>query len=88
MQLTEHGSLFNMLEDPKNAYGLPEEEFLIVFEHVSKYHIDGKLPFTIVYNLINFPVKLINPSNINYKKVFWLILVLQYKCFIYSIYVW
>ena len=37
MQLTEHGSLFNMLEDPKNAYGLPEEEFLIVFEHVSKY---------------------------------------------------
>ncbi|XP_060571477.1 serine/threonine-protein kinase TBK1-like isoform X2 [Ruditapes philippinarum] len=35
MQLTEHGSLFNMLEDPKNAYGLPEEEFLIVFEHVT-----------------------------------------------------
>ncbi|XP_053391289.1 serine/threonine-protein kinase TBK1-like, partial [Mercenaria mercenaria] len=35
MQLTEHGSLFNMLEDPKHAYGLPEEEFLIVFEHVT-----------------------------------------------------
>ncbi|KAL4226664.1 hypothetical protein ACF0H5_014645 [Mactra antiquata] len=35
MQLTEHGSLFNMLEDPKNAYGLPEEEFLIVFDHVT-----------------------------------------------------
>jgi len=36
MQLTEHGSLFNMLEDASNAYGLPEDEFLIVFEHVSK----------------------------------------------------
>lgn len=35
MQLTDHGSLFNMLEDPKNAYGLPEEEFLIVFEDVT-----------------------------------------------------
>ncbi|WAR25761.1 TBK1-like protein [Mya arenaria] len=35
MQLTEHGSLYNMLEEPNNAYGLPEEEFLIVFDHVT-----------------------------------------------------
>ncbi|XP_052285627.1 serine/threonine-protein kinase TBK1-like isoform X1 [Dreissena polymorpha] len=35
MQLTEHGSLFNVLEEPHNAYGLPEEEFLIVLEHVT-----------------------------------------------------
>lgn len=42
MTLTEHGSLYNMLEDPTNAYGLPEEEFLIVFEHVSEYLKDSE----------------------------------------------
>ena len=36
MELTEYGSLFTMLEEPQNAYGLPEEEFLIVLSHVSK----------------------------------------------------
>ena len=38
MELTEFGSLFTMLEEPQNAYGLPEEEFLIVLSHISKYH--------------------------------------------------
>ena len=38
MELTEYGSLYTMLEEPQNAYGLPEEEFLIVLEHVSEYN--------------------------------------------------
>ena len=43
MELTEYGSLFTMLEEPQNAYGLEEEEFLRVFSHVSKYIILFKL---------------------------------------------
>ncbi|KAG8238785.1 hypothetical protein J437_LFUL018695 [Ladona fulva] len=35
MELCTGGSLFNMLDDPENAYGLPEDEFLLVLEHVT-----------------------------------------------------
>ncbi|XP_071452350.1 inhibitor of nuclear factor kappa-B kinase subunit epsilon [Hetaerina americana] len=35
MELCTGGSLFNMLDDPEHAYGLPEHEFLLVLEHVT-----------------------------------------------------
>jgi TANK-binding kinase 1 len=35
MELCTGGSLFNILDDPENTYGLPEEEFLLVLEHLS-----------------------------------------------------
>lgn len=34
MELCTGGSLFNILDDPENAYGLPEKEFLLVLEHL------------------------------------------------------
>nr|WBP49704.1 TBK1/IKK epsilon family protein [Azumapecten farreri] len=36
MELSTCGSLYNMLDDPKNAYGLEETEFLLVLKHVAK----------------------------------------------------
>lgn len=36
MELSTCGSLYNMLDDPKNAYGLEETEFLLVLNHVAK----------------------------------------------------
>jgi TANK-binding kinase 1 len=35
MELCTGGSLFNILDDPENAYGLREEEFMLVLEHLS-----------------------------------------------------
>lgn len=35
MELCTGGSLFNILDDPENTYGLQEEEFLLVVEHLS-----------------------------------------------------
>lgn len=35
MELCTGGSLFNILDDPENTYGLKEEEFLLVLEHLS-----------------------------------------------------
>lgn len=35
MELCTGGSLFNILDDPENTYGLPQEEFLLVVEHLS-----------------------------------------------------
>lgn len=34
MELCTGGSLFNILDDPENAYGLPESEFMLVLEHL------------------------------------------------------
>ncbi|XP_017465711.1 PREDICTED: serine/threonine-protein kinase TBK1 [Rhagoletis zephyria] len=34
MELCTGGSLFNILDDPENSYGLPENEFLLVLEHL------------------------------------------------------
>lgn len=34
MELCTGGSLFNILDDPENAYGLSEKEFLLVLEHL------------------------------------------------------
>lgn len=34
MELCTGGSLFNILDDPENTYGLPEKEFLLVVEHL------------------------------------------------------
>ena len=36
MELCKGGSLFCILDEPTNAFGLPEEEFLSVLEHVGK----------------------------------------------------
>lgn len=35
MELCTGGSLFNILDDPENTYGLLESEFLLVLEHLS-----------------------------------------------------
>uniref|UniRef100_A0A1B6LYB1 Protein kinase domain-containing protein n=1 Tax=Graphocephala atropunctata TaxID=36148 RepID=A0A1B6LYB1_9HEMI len=35
MELCTGGSLFNILDDPENTYGLPEEEVLLVLAHLS-----------------------------------------------------
>lgn len=35
MELCTGGSLFNILDDPENTYGLQEEEFLLVVEHLT-----------------------------------------------------
>lgn len=36
MELCTGGSLFNILDDPENTYGLPEHEFCLVLEHLSE----------------------------------------------------
>ncbi|KAH8350770.1 hypothetical protein KR084_011027 [Drosophila pseudotakahashii] len=46
MELCTGGSLFNILDDPENSYGLPEHEFLLVLEHLCagmKHLRDNKL---------------------------------------------
>ncbi|XP_017859130.1 PREDICTED: serine/threonine-protein kinase TBK1 [Drosophila arizonae] len=46
MELCTGGSLFNILDDPENSYGLPEQEFLLVLEHLCagmKHLRDNKL---------------------------------------------
>lgn len=35
MELCTGGSLFNLLDDPENTYGLPQHEFLLVLEHLT-----------------------------------------------------
>lgn len=35
MELCTGGSLFNILDDPENTYGLPAKEFRLVLEHLS-----------------------------------------------------
>ncbi|XP_064633167.1 serine/threonine-protein kinase TBK1-like [Lineus longissimus] len=35
MELCGGGSLYSMLDDPANSFGLPEHEFLLVLEHVA-----------------------------------------------------
>lgn len=35
MELCTGGSLFNILDDPENTYGLSEKEFLLVLEHLT-----------------------------------------------------
>uniref|UniRef100_A0A1B0C992 Putative tank binding protein kinase tbk1 n=1 Tax=Lutzomyia longipalpis TaxID=7200 RepID=A0A1B0C992_LUTLO len=35
MELCTGGSLFNILDDPENTFGLPEGDFLLVLEHLS-----------------------------------------------------
>lgn len=35
MELCTGGSLFNILDDPENTYGLPQHEFLLVLEHLT-----------------------------------------------------
>ena len=36
MELCTGGSLFNILDDPENTYGLPQVEFLLVLEHLTE----------------------------------------------------
>lgn len=37
MEYCSGGSLLNLLEEPENAFGLPESEFLIVMQCVGKH---------------------------------------------------
>lgn len=39
MELCTGGSLFTILDDPENMFGLCEDEFLLVIKHLSKYII-------------------------------------------------
>lgn len=49
MELCTGGSLFNILDDPENTYGLQENEFLLVVEHLSA----GKfLTFIAIYSYL------------------------------------
>lgn len=34
MEYCEGGSLYAMLDQPKYAFGFPEEEFLVVLKHI------------------------------------------------------
>lgn len=36
MEFCSGGSLLNLLEEPENAFGLPESEFLVVLQCVGK----------------------------------------------------
>ncbi|XP_016302894.1 serine/threonine-protein kinase TBK1 [Sinocyclocheilus anshuiensis] len=40
MEYCPCGSLYTVLEEPTNAYGLPEDEFLIVLQDVDEHHPD------------------------------------------------
>lgn len=51
MELCTGGSLFNILDDPENTYGLPQIEFLLVLEHLTGGMKVGSLYF-ISYNYI------------------------------------
>lgn len=35
MELSQHGSLYTLLDDPENSLGLEEEEFVIVLKDLS-----------------------------------------------------
>lgn len=41
MEYCPYGSLYTVLEEPSNAYGLPEDEFLIVLKDVGNYHLSS-----------------------------------------------
>lgn len=41
MEYCPCGSLYTVLEEPTNAYGLPEDEFLIVLQDVGKTSVCG-----------------------------------------------
>lgn len=59
MELCTGGSLFNILDDPENTYGLAESEFLLVLEHLSagmKHLRDN--------NLVHRDLK---PGNVHFK---------------------
>lgn len=43
MEYCPYGSLYTVLEEPSNAYGLPEDEFLIVLQDVGKRHLNSQL---------------------------------------------
>lgn len=46
MELCTGGSLFNILDDPENSNGLPEEEFISVVQHL------GKINFSVYSYLV------------------------------------
>ena len=40
IELCQGGSLQNVLFEPENAFGLAENEFLLVFKHVGRLRFD------------------------------------------------
>lgn len=47
MELCTGGSLYSMLEDPENSYGLQETEFLKVLGDICKYNLQSEPCFVI-----------------------------------------
>ena len=39
MELCSGGTLDKMLHEPENAFGLDEDEFLLVFKHVGRFSV-------------------------------------------------
>ena len=54
MELCTGGSLFNILDDPENTYGLGETDFKFVLEHLGRFHTENickKVPITFFLKL-------------------------------------
>lgn len=52
MEFCPCGSLYTVLEEPSNAYGLPESEFLIVLRDVGMFVYLYDFMYICIYNLM------------------------------------
>lgn len=52
MEFCPCGSLYTVLEEPSNAYGLPESEFLIVLRDVGMFFCLYDFMYNYIYNLM------------------------------------
>lgn len=52
MEFCPCGSLYTVLEEPSNAYGLPESEFLIVLRDVGMFVYLYDFMYIYIYNLM------------------------------------
>lgn len=52
MEFCPCGSLYTVLEEPSNAYGLPESEFLIVLRDVGMFVCLYDFMYICIYNLM------------------------------------
>lgn len=54
MEFCPCGSLYTVLEEPSNAYGLPEAEFLIVLRDVGMWKLFPYVPSYLVSGLVSY----------------------------------
>ena len=61
MELCTGGSLFNILDDPENSNGLPEDEFLLVLKGLCKKSgsYDEEVCYLILKNSFKSQIKLL-----------------------------